>query len=116
MNFESNCIEEYGSLVRALDRGDVRFKQKNLELDMKNRESLLAKQYIEEAQNFELQALQPNLWYVFSGKGTTFHVIIASYLNVEQVECLVEVLKRFKPAIAWIIANIIGVPCGIFSH
>ena len=30
MNFESYGIEEYGSLVAALDRSDVRFKPKKL--------------------------------------------------------------------------------------
>ena len=28
MNLDSDCIEEYESLVAALDRGDVRFKPK----------------------------------------------------------------------------------------
>ena len=36
MNFESHDIEEYGSLVVELDQGDVRFKKKKLELDMKH--------------------------------------------------------------------------------
>ena len=43
MNFDNDCIEEYESLVAALDRGDVRFKAKKYELDMKNRESPPAK-------------------------------------------------------------------------
>ena len=38
MNFDNDCIEEYESLVAALDRGDIRFKPKKYELDMKNRE------------------------------------------------------------------------------
>ena len=50
---------------------------------------------IEEAQKLYLKGLPPHLRYVFLGKGYTFPVIIASYLNVEKVECLVEVLKRF---------------------
>ena len=43
-------------------------------------------------------------------------VIIASDLNEQQVESLVKVLKRFKRAIGWTIADIIGIPPGIFSH
>ena len=39
MNFDNDCIEEYESLVTDLDRGDVRFKPKKYELDMKNGES-----------------------------------------------------------------------------
>ena len=48
MNFDSDCIEEYKSLVAALDQGDVLFKQKKLELDMKHHESPSAKPSIEE--------------------------------------------------------------------
>ena len=47
MNFDNDCIEEYESLVVALDRGDVRFKPKKYELDMKNCESPPAKPSIE---------------------------------------------------------------------
>ena len=43
MNFYSDCIEEYESLVSALDQGDVQFKPKKYELDMKNRETPLGK-------------------------------------------------------------------------
>ena len=43
-------------------------------------------------------------------------VIIASDLNEQQVESLVKVLKRFKKAIGWTIANIIGIHPGICSH
>ena len=41
---------------------------------------------------------------------------MASNLNMEQVECLVYVLKRFRRAIGFTIANIIGIPLGISSH
>ncbi|XP_069149188.1 uncharacterized protein [Solanum lycopersicum] len=61
MNFESDGIEEYGSLVAALDRGDVRFKPKKFELDMKHRESPLAKPSIVEAPKLKLKALPPHL-------------------------------------------------------
>ena len=50
MNFYIDCIEEYESLVTALDLDDVRFKPKKYELDMKNRESPPAKPSIEKAQ------------------------------------------------------------------
>ena len=54
--------------------------------------------------------------YVFLGKGDTLPIIIASDLNVHQVESLVEVLKRSKRAIGWTIADIIGIPPEIRSH
>ena len=65
MNSDSDCIEEFESLVTALDRGDVRFKPKKYDLDMKNRESPHAKPSIEEAQKLELKALPPYLRYEF---------------------------------------------------
>ena len=49
MNFDRDCIDEYQSLVVALDRGDVWFKPKKYELDMKNCESQPVKPSIEEA-------------------------------------------------------------------
>ena len=95
---------------------EVMFEPKKLELDMKHRESPPAKPSIEEAPKVELKALPPHLRYVFLGKGDTLPVIIASDLNVHQVESLVEVLKRFKRAIGWTIADIIGIPPDICSH
>ena len=83
MNFDSDCIEEYESLVAALDRGDVRFKPKKYELDMKNCESPPAKPSIEEAPKVEYKSLPPHLRYVFLRRDNTFPVIIASDLNVE---------------------------------
>ena len=79
-------------------------------------ESPPVKPYIEEAPKLELKALPPHPRYVFLGKSDTLPVIIASNSNVEQVECLVEVLKRIKRAIGWTFADIIGIPPGICSH
>ena len=99
MNFDSDCIEEYESLIVALDRGDVRFKLKKYELDMKNRDSPPAKPSIEEAPKLELKALPPHLRYGFLGNGDTLPVIIASDLDEQQVQSLVKVLKWFKRSI-----------------
>ena len=85
MNFDSDCIEVLESLVSAFDRGDVRFKPKKFELDMKNRESPPAKLSIEEAPKVELKTLPPHLRYEFLGNGDTFPVIIASDLDKQQV-------------------------------
>ena len=43
MNFDSDFIQEYGSLVATVDQGDVRFKPKKLEFYMKHHESPPAK-------------------------------------------------------------------------
>ena len=58
---------------------------------MMHHKSPLAEPYIEKAPKVELKALQPHLTYVFLGKGYSLPVIIASGLNLHQVESLVEV-------------------------
>ena len=85
MNFYSDCIEEYTSLVETLERGDVLFKQKKLELDMKHQEYPPAKLSIYEAPKVELKDLPPHMRYVFLGKGDTLSVIIASDFNVHKL-------------------------------
>ena len=71
MNFNNDHIEEYESLVAALNRGDVRFKPKKLELDLKHHESPPAKHYIEEAPKVENKYLPHHLRYLFLGTGDT---------------------------------------------
>ena len=54
--------------------------------------------------------------YAFLGPNNTLPVIIAADLQQEQVAALTSVLRRFKRAIGWSIADIIGIPPGICSH
>ena len=73
---------------------------------MKHRDSPPMKPSIEKDPKVDIKALPPHLRYVFLRRDNTFPVIIASDFNVEQVECWVKVLKRFKRAIGWTIADI----------
>ena len=91
MNFESDGIEEYSSLVAALVRCDVRLKPKKFELYMMHCESSPAKPSIEEASKLELITLPPHLRYELLGNGDTLPVINSSDLNEKQVECLLKV-------------------------
>ena len=63
-------------MVAALNGGDIHFKPKKVELDMKHRESQPAKQSIEKASKLELKDLPPHLRYVLLGKDDTLPVII----------------------------------------
>ena len=83
---------------------------------MKNIESPPARPSIEEAPKIELKSLPPHLRYVSLGRDEALLVIIASNLNVQQVECLVEVLKMFKRAIGCTIAEIIRILPSICAH
>ena len=114
MNFESDGIKYYESLVVALEMNKYRSKLRKLELDMKHRESPPARPSIEKAPKLELKALPYHLSSVFLGRDDTLSIIIASNLNVQQVECLVEVFKMFKRAIGWTITDIIGIPPSIY--
>ena len=114
MDFESDGIEEHRSLVASLEGNEYQLKLKKLELDMKHHESPPAKLSIEEAPKLELMPLPPNLKYVFLSRYYTLSIIIVVDLSRQQVECLVEVLKRFKRDIGWTISDIIGIPPGNF--
>ena len=63
----------------------------------------------------ELKALTPHLRYVVLGRDKSMSIIIVSDLNVQQVECLEELLKGFKRAIGWIIKDTFGIP-PVFVH
>ena len=115
MNFESEGIEVYRSLVAALERSDYRSKPMKLELDMKHCESSSARPSIEEAPKLEFKDLPPYLMYVFLDRDYTLPVIIAYDFNFQQIECFVKVLKMFKRAIGWTIVDIIWIR-SIFVH
>ena len=83
---------------------------------MKHRETPPMKPYIEEAPKLELKALLPHMRYVFLDRDDHFAVINVAYLNGQQWEYLVEVLKGFKLAISLTTADFIRIPFGIFSH
>ena len=68
---------------------------------------------IDEAPKLEQKVLPPHLRYEFLGNGDTLPV---PYLNEQQVESLVKVLKSFKRAIGWTSVDIIGIPPGFCSH
>ena len=83
---------------------------------MKHHDSLPEIPSIEELLKLELKTLPPHLRYLLLGRDDTLWVLIVSDLNGTQVECLVAVFNRFKIAIGWTIADIIGIPPGIRSH
>jgi len=63
-----------------------------------------------------LKTLPDNLKYAFLGKNNTLPVIISNKLTEDQEERLVEVLKKYKEAIGWSIADIKGISPSICMH
>lgn len=62
-----------------------RHTPKNIDLDMKNIETLPTKQSIIEPQKLELKALPSHLRYVFQIKNYTLKVMIVAGLNEDNV-------------------------------
>ncbi|XP_049372491.1 uncharacterized protein LOC125837400 [Solanum verrucosum] len=117
MNFETDFRSDYVETVNALQcMGAHYYAPKKLDLDLKNRSSPPAKPSIEEPPVLELKQLPSHLRYVFLGANNTSPVILVADLNDERVQAVIKVLIRYKRAIGWTIADIIGIPLGICTH
>ncbi|KAK8925800.1 hypothetical protein KSP39_PZI018378 [Platanthera zijinensis] len=64
----------------------------------------------------ELKPLPEHLMYVYLGENNTLPVIINSKLHAEQQQGLVELLKQYKLAIGWTIADIRGISPSLCMH
>jgi hypothetical protein len=64
----------------------------------------------------ELKQLPIRLKYAFLELGDTFPVVISSILNMDQEGKLVELLRKHKTTIGWIIADIKGISPLICTH
>ena len=82
---------------------------------MNHRESRLVIPSIEEAPKLDLKALPPHLSYVFLGRDDTLPIIIAADLNVQQVECMVEVLGDSNEPLVGILWTLLGF-LPVFDH
>ncbi|XP_060960806.1 uncharacterized protein LOC133031340 [Cannabis sativa] len=63
---------------------------------------------IQEPPELELKPLPSHLKYVYLGDGETLPVIISAMLGAQRECLLVDVLKKYKRAIGWTMANIKG--------
>ena len=70
----------------------------------------------EKPPTLELKPLPSNLKYAFLGVEETFPVIISSSLELDQENKLVEILRTYKTAIGWTIADIKGISPLIWTH
>ena len=64
---------------------------------------------IEEQTKIELKVLLSHLKYIYLGDCSTLPMIISAELTKDQEEQLIFVLKKFKKAIGWTIADIRGI-------
>ena len=85
-------------------------------LGLADRETKLPKPSTEEPPNLELKPLPSHLRYAYLGDEETLPVIVSVSLTEEQEEKLLQVLKKFKKAIGWTIADIKGISPSLCMH
>ncbi|CAN6579369.1 unnamed protein product [Malus baccata var. baccata] len=64
----------------------------------------------------ELKPLPSHLKYIFLGEKESLHAIISSSLTTQEEEKLVRVLKEFKSALGWTLADIKGISLTTCMH
>lgn len=107
--------EENMALMEANPRNFIQSTWfESLELEV--RELLQPKFSIEEPPNRELKVLSSHLKYVYLGDCSILPVIILAKLTKDQEEQLIAVLKKFKKAIGWSIADIRGISHSFCMH
>ncbi|XP_070011019.1 uncharacterized protein [Nicotiana sylvestris] len=102
--------EDLAEWVLALEGRE--FWERNREwepLHLEKRETPPAKPSIEEPPKLELKPLPAHLSYEFLGPDSILPVIISSSLLDVQVQKLLQVLKEYKTAIGWTMADIRGI-------
>ncbi|XP_043808348.1 probable sucrose-phosphate synthase 1 [Manihot esculenta] len=70
----------------------------------------------QKAPEIELKALPTHLKYVFLGKENTLPVIVSNKLSKGEEDKLVQVLKEYKEAVRWIIADLKGLSPSTCMH
>ncbi|PIN15036.1 DNA-directed DNA polymerase [Handroanthus impetiginosus] len=107
--------EEDLEVVKILDTLKY-FKSRGVESLERTATSKVLKSSIEEPPTLELKPLLSHLCYAYLGESNTLPVIISSSLSDLQVEKLLRVLRNYKCAIGWTIADIKGISPSFCMH
>ena len=103
-------------MLRALDTLPLKSRQCNLSyVDLPIPSTRLLPS-IEQPPEIELKQLPSHLKYVFLGDHSTLPVIISSKLSPHQEERLLGVLRQYKQAIGWSVADIKGISPALCMH
>ncbi|XP_059311714.1 uncharacterized protein LOC132063262 [Lycium ferocissimum] len=117
INFDSCDMEGYVETINALEGlGSYTYHPRKLDLDLANRTTPPAKPFIVEPPKLELKQLPAHLRYEFLGPNNTLPIDHFSIIGRGAVERLVEILREYRRAISWTIADIWGIPSGICEH
>ncbi|KAL5541156.1 hypothetical protein UlMin_044373 [Ulmus minor] len=113
-NIEDEIEEEWAWIEtkQGVGKQKVQFES----LDMSSREFKPPKFSVDESAALELKPLPSHLKYAYLGALSTLPVIISALLTKEQEVQLLEVLKKFKKAIGWTLADIKGISPSFCMH
>ncbi|KAK8923616.1 hypothetical protein KSP39_PZI019737 [Platanthera zijinensis] len=115
-NEEWNEEEEYGKLAKVFNVSERWRTYRNVEALERSSETKILKPSIMEPPQLELKPLPSNLKYAFLGEDKTLPVIIDASLEQSKEDELLEVLKKYKGAMGWTIADIQGISPTICMH
>ncbi|KAJ9556479.1 hypothetical protein OSB04_011093 [Centaurea solstitialis] len=105
---------EFHELVASMDqKKTLRYDIAQVSLPSSNKKLLPS---VLQAPKLELKTLPEHLKYVYLGEGENLSVIISSRLDTSEEKKLVSVLKRYKEAIGWTIADIKGLSPSTCMH
>ncbi|KAL6508897.1 hypothetical protein OROHE_021456 [Orobanche hederae] len=95
------------------DRPKMRYQDSKLKLPVSDNKLLPS---IVQAPTLKLKPLPDHLKYAYLGENDTLPVIISTKLSKDEEVELVMMLKRFKEAIGWTIADIKGISPSLCMH
>ncbi|KAL5552651.1 hypothetical protein UlMin_040052 [Ulmus minor] len=113
-NLEDEIEEEWAWIETKQGVGKQKMQFESL--DTSSREFKLPKLSVDESSALELKPLPSHLRYAYLGDLSTLPVIISALLTKEQEIQLLEVLKKFKKAIGWTLADIKGISPSFCMH
>ncbi|XP_059302344.1 uncharacterized protein LOC132054319 [Lycium ferocissimum] len=117
VNLDCNDMEGYVETVNSLvGLGSYSYQPKKQDLDLENRKTPPAKPSIIEPPKLELKQFPSHLRYEFLGPDNTLPVIVSALLNNEQMKKLLEIMREYRRAIGWTIADIRGIPAVVCEH
>ena len=71
---------------------------------------------VQQAQKLELKPLPSHLKYAYLGEADTLPIIMATGLSIEEEDKLLRILRKYKGAIGWTLADLKGISPSVCMH
>ncbi|XP_052621458.1 uncharacterized protein LOC128127127 [Lactuca sativa] len=124
MNFDNNSVKEIAEnfkldeelleIVESMEeKKKMRYDNSNVKLPISNTKLLPS---VVQAPKLELKTLPDHSKYAYLGEEKNLPVIISNKLSIAEEDELVTLLKKYKKAIGWTIADIKGLSPSLCMH